>query len=756
MKKLLTISLLLLILSSVLGQTNFSVNQIPTIVYNDVSSSDVNNLNKEESISNIYVFGKPKKTDITFIENSNVIETDSGYFHSLTIEYENAVNLSLILSNYHLTGNDKLYIIGESEYFVFEEKNNTPTFRIGTPTLKGNRITLMLKSNNKPQIIIDKIIFGFRSDNYTEVSNKKDLKLNTSGDCHYDINCPEGNNWQDEKKGIVRISLGGFVCSGSMINNTNQDGSAYLLTANHCFAAFDDVSTWVFRFDYESSIPSCANANPSNEPSQPFYQIFGAELKSRSAYTDFCLLELFERPNNTIYYNGWEREQLPEGEVTTIHHPDGDVKKISGSTSTLTNEIYDGVSSIKVNKWDYGATEGGSSGSPLFNDDKKIVGALYGGLSSCSGIIPNNNEDYYGSFYDAWEGENNSKNRLKDWLDPMQSNVNSLPGTYVSISTLDAKITNVLVPEINCETDLLNPQVQVMNLGSTSITSLEYYIKSTLDSQYFSQDVNILSNKSAVITPDKAILIDNPYDTLQVVITKVNNTQDHISSNNSFVKPVISFLNTLKGSIDFITDCFGSESSWFLYNGNNRLITSGGPYTDALEAELISTPLCLPQDCYRLEILDSFDDGLTGGFVGCNNNGDVKVIINDTLRTLLTNVDFGSKVDISFCVNVPETPGDPDTPVFPVDPPPTIEPQNTISVYPNPFNDFLFIENQFDDKQTIEITTHNISGTLVSKETLTFTNLELKKILTGKLAPGIYFLTIVSENFNDKLKVVKY
>ena len=57
-----------------------------------------------------------------------------------------------------------------------------------------------------------------------------------SGDCNVNFACSLGDNWVDQGHGVVRLlsSGGGSLCSGSMINNVEQDGRQLFLSADHC------------------------------------------------------------------------------------------------------------------------------------------------------------------------------------------------------------------------------------------------------------------------------------------------------------------------------------------------------------------------------------------------------------------------------------------------------------------------------------------------------------------------------------------
>lgn len=88
----------------------------------------------------------------------------------------------------------------------------------------------------------------------------------------------------------------------------------------------------------------------------------------------------------------------------------------------------------------HGVTEGGSSGSPLFNTAGHIVGGLTGGQASCSSP---EKPDYYGKLSSSWESNgNDSTSQLKYWLDPANTGAFELSGSdfvstdyYASFST---------------------------------------------------------------------------------------------------------------------------------------------------------------------------------------------------------------------------------------------------------------------------------------------------------------------------------
>jgi hypothetical protein len=138
------------------------------------------------------------------------------------------------------------------------------------------------------------------------------------------------------------------------------------------------------------------------------------------------------------YYAGWDRSDTAPDSAVGIHHPDGDMKKISFEDDPLSITAYLGDPSpgdgthLRVANWDLGTTEGGSSGSPIFNSNKHITGLLHGGWASC---YQPNERDWYGRIYSSWTGGGTPATRLSDWLDPNDINSGAIsldgkePGT---------------------------------------------------------------------------------------------------------------------------------------------------------------------------------------------------------------------------------------------------------------------------------------------------------------------------------------
>jgi hypothetical protein len=243
----------------------------------------------------------------------------------------------------------------------------------------------------------------------------------TSGACNNNINCPEGAAWQTNKRGVTMILLssGSRICTGSLINNTSQNQTPYYLTANHCLGG---NNTWQFMFNYEA--PSCTNQDgPTTQT------VSNSTLKANWSGSDFALLQLSATPPSAYnpYYNGWNRIDAAATNTVCIHHPDGDIKKISFDNNPPVSGTWSGTpanSHWNITQWDDGTTEPGSSGSPLFDQNHRIVGQLHGGDASCS----YNYNDFYGKFSLSWTGNGTNATRLSNWLDPASTGATTLDG----------------------------------------------------------------------------------------------------------------------------------------------------------------------------------------------------------------------------------------------------------------------------------------------------------------------------------------
>jgi hypothetical protein len=242
-----------------------------------------------------------------------------------------------------------------------------------------------------------------------------------SAPCHVGTACAAANAWQDQVSAVAMfLRPDGNGCTGTMVNNTAQDGKPYFYFANHCYQP--NTEEWVFYFNYES--PTCSgNEGPTVNT------LSGATFRSAFFFDDFALAELNAPPppSYNVFYAGWDRSGAAPQTGTVIHHPLYDVKKITFDNQPATS--YTTVEGIQCWRtfWDNGIVEAVSSGSALFDQNKRIVGHMTEGAQDCTNAAT----VFTGcaKFSESWDGASPAT-RLRDWLDPGNTGANTLNGFY--------------------------------------------------------------------------------------------------------------------------------------------------------------------------------------------------------------------------------------------------------------------------------------------------------------------------------------
>jgi lysyl endopeptidase len=365
----------------------------------------------DASIEKILRFGYAMQVDFS-INNSGVTDVlpNGDKIWRLAIKSAGANTINLIFSKYYVPLGAQLFIYSADKRHIigaFTEDNNQMDQKLGTTLVEGEESIIEYYEPSwvsfPGQIAIETVVHGYRLPG----EGDDERGFGGAGSCNNNVNCPEGANWTDQKRSVARIVNGGDWCTGALINNTSNDGTPYFLTANHCYTS--NYSTWVYWFNYESI--GCTN--PGTAPTAQ--TLSGATLVSRNAASDFMLVQLNTTPptNYNVFYAGWNRSATTATSATCIHHPSGDIKKISFDNNTLTNSSWSGTpaNSHWHTIWDDGVTEGGSSGSPLFDQNKRIVGQLHGGASFCGG---SDLSDEYGKFSLSWDLGTTTATRLKE------------------------------------------------------------------------------------------------------------------------------------------------------------------------------------------------------------------------------------------------------------------------------------------------------------------------------------------------------
>ncbi len=389
----------------------------------------------------------------TSLHNHGQWEVAGSHLHvwRIHIESPEALATGINFSNFRLGGHARLYIYDPDKQVVlggFDHRNNREDGKFTTAVIPGETLVIEYQEPyypGKPEemttstFAIESIIHLSYGGGLTTGGSERGL--GESGDCMVNVNCSEGDDWQDEKRGIARMLMrtGSSYswCTGSLVNTTAQDARPYFLSAEHCGrnATEEDLLYWQFYFNLE--LAGC-----ENEGYPPLNMIYGADMLALGELeggSDFRLLELHATPppHWRPYWNGWDRTGDGSSSGVGIHHPRGDVKKISTYSSNLVSSapLVSGQQMADDSAWrviwtrtqnGHGVSEGGSSGSPIFNSEKKIIGTLTGGSSNCDNVHA---PDYFGKIWYHWDQNGTDiSQRLNGYLDPLGTGEESMPG----------------------------------------------------------------------------------------------------------------------------------------------------------------------------------------------------------------------------------------------------------------------------------------------------------------------------------------
>ena len=313
---------------------------------------------------NIYRYGRSIYTNINILNDAKKETLDDGSkLYRIIVHSNDAKALGINFSKFWIPSGDKLFIynLDKSQILgAFTSLNNNKHNIFAVELLKGSSAIIEYHQKNdnskEAKLIITELAYAYRGIN--SVFEQRDF--GDSDYCQVNVNCsPEGDNWIDQKKAACRISIkaGNSYgwCSGALINNTANSCTPYVLTADHCaygfnsYASANDQNQWVFYFNYESS--GCNN--PSSQPNSN--TVTGCSVVSYSganggvngnigSTSDFWLTELNTAPPPSygLYYAGWDRSSSGSSSGVSIHHPAGDIKKISTYSSNLTNGGWNG------------------------------------------------------------------------------------------------------------------------------------------------------------------------------------------------------------------------------------------------------------------------------------------------------------------------------------------------------------------------------------------------------------------------------
>ena len=677
-------------------------------------------------------FGFNNNTNINISNSGTWINLPNGdRIWQLVVVCKNALTVNLTFSQTTIPSGNELYVYNPSKDFILGKFTASHLYNgeLGTELVPGEMTIVeyfVPKESSIGNVNICTVTHGYRTPNEFLLK-----AFGGSGACNVNVNCPEGAAWTQQRNSVVMLVSGsnGF-CTGALINNTLNDGKPYVLTANHCYS---NPANWIFRFQWEST--SCLN--PSTSPT--FQSLSGAVLRAQGTPSDFCLVEITGGLVNgtvpaayTPYFSGWDNTETISPSAVCIHHPSGDIKKIAIENNALISTSFGGSPSNShwgVLSWDLGVTEPGSSGSPLFNQNRRIIGQLHGGASACGASVLS---DEYGKVSVSWNpAGSTTSGQLKHWLDPNNTNASFIDGYDPSNAptiTLDAGLSNsTFIQTSLCGSNYI-PNVTISNGGSQTVTTavISYSIDGGT-AQNYNWNGSLAQFQTQVINLPPVQLLPGNH-TFSATVSQVNNGVDELSVNNAtntqfLVTAINQTSNLLK--VTLLTDNYSSETYMEVLSSNGTVVwfqgneSFAGTYgtnntpgpTDPTSPLLDNTtynwdvPLSL-NDCYTFKIYDYYGDGLDGFMA----DGSLSLANHNNINFYTLSIpNFGSELAIVFknnsSIGIEESEN------------------QELNVFPNPANDLLFINLPSSAKQ---ISIVDIYGKLIYSETALLDSHELK------------------------------
>jgi hypothetical protein len=588
-------------------------------------------------------FGVNHTVDISAVsEGAWTVENDSRVWR-MVFDAPGASCMSVRFDEYDVPKGGQLFVYaadGSDILGAFDHRNVKPWGGLATGVVLADELVIEyrqpLSLGMFPHLHIDEVVQGYRLLSGWPHGDEDRGPFGNSGACNINVNCPEGATWATEKRSVALIVQGNFaVCSGALVNNTSNDGTPYFLTANHCLG---NPGNWVYYFNHESS--TCTgNSGPTNQ------SISGGTLLVNSGQSDVALIELSQTPPAAfnVQYAGWDASGAIPLSAVGIHHPSGDVKKICFEDDSPSQQQAAGAAVWYINEWELGVTEGGSSGSPLFDQNHRVIGQLYGGAAACSGSVNNGQADWYGRFNVSW-GQG-----LAEYLDPSGSGIlvwDGYPDGAVTFDN-DAGVNITGAPDgVLCGAEEVTIEVTLTNTGTNELTScmLEYSINGGAIQQQ-SWAGNLAQYETEVVTLPP-FTSQGGLNDVEVTVITPNGVADENALNNTTSVEFTAYEGpTYNYTLTLVLDDYGSETTWTLKRLGQTLY-QGGPYQDGMDGSEVVVDFCLEEGCYIFRIEDSYEDGI------CCDWGQGSWAITDPNGEVVSSGgEFGASAQDQFCAD---------------------------------------------------------------------------------------------------------
>lgn len=295
---------------------------------------------------------------------------------------------------------------------------------------------------------------------------------------------------------------------------------------------------------------------------------------------------------------------------------------------------------------------------------------------------------------------------------------------HINMPALSARVDGLTNIEVqDCSTDA-RVSVNVTNVGSDAITALTFqYSVANGTPMTFDWTGNIASMGNTSIELPTLTVATNTNQVIKAKIVSANGQAfESEEASLTIKKSVVSGDGPMVLKIK--TDSYASETSYKLYGPNNNVIQQSSSFTNST---VHTFDLNFPNPgCYRLQVKDSYGDGISGGYV--------RIFAADGTTQLFnaSGTSFATELNVMISVETVDI----DDETF----------QDMI-IFPNPATNFVNIQGTANIQQ-VEL--FNLEGQRVAAEYGDVRTLSLEG-----LASGMYIMKVTSDKGTTTYKVSK-
>lgn len=355
---------------------------------------------QRQSSTRLYAFAHKEKVDIDLIRQGEHHFVEGKELWLYRVRSAGALTLSFLFDRCRLPEGALIYIYGTkggAQIGGFSPECVSPSGFLPTRPLPGDDVIIecqVPKGSPRPDLHLTEVNHGLRSLFLLEGPQFVPPILSQLT-CSPDVVCfPE---LEQSSRAVCLVCVNGTALgTGALINTVSTEG-LYVLTAAHVYTMnFSTKGEWanrerlaetmVFFFNYKSPLCSGEVMPQVNQSAA------GAALVGLDERSDITLVKLHHTLPDSYkgYALGWDMTENPMPPYYNIHHPRLHPMRLNVSNTPLEQGSFT-ESGLPIapdrhwilQGWDVGTTASGSSGSPLLDAHKRLIGGLTGGTSTC-------------------------------------------------------------------------------------------------------------------------------------------------------------------------------------------------------------------------------------------------------------------------------------------------------------------------------------------------------------------------------------